>query len=152
MFPECVFLYLNEKMIFLALNMNSEFPLHVCFLLITIYQVRGKWLALQAAFSLSFLYGGRLLATSLFASFYVALPTYSHHNLGLGSDGGSTSSSSSSSDLGEQVANSRHAAVEAAVCLWATSLVGALMASNVVRLNAERKEGGEERVETLHSS
>ena len=86
------------------------------------------------------------MATSLFASFYVALPTYSKHfsSLGLGSDAGSSSmSSSSTSDLGEQVANSRHAAVEAAVCLWATSLVGALMASNVVR-DDTRGPGGAE--------
>ncbi len=90
--------------------------------------VAGKLMAAQAALSLACLYGGRLAAGSLFAAYYVHLPAFV---LDLGT--------------AAQLEDSRDTAVLANVLLWATALIGALIASNLVgRWAASRKRHASE--------
>jgi hypothetical protein len=79
--------------------------------------IKGKWLALQSAFSLGCLYGGRLLAGSLFGSFYTHLPAYQFGSSSVGTEG----------EDGE-----RDAAVIANVVLWASASIGALLSTQLV--------------------
>lgn len=77
--------------------------------------LKGKWLAIQASFCLTCLYGGRLLAGSLFGAYYSHLPTYDTDSV-------------STVDYDEE----RESSVIANVLLWATTTIGALLASNLV--------------------